>query len=248
MSMGQTAVQKPPLNLQKVVAAIAVVAVGHVGVLWLLGNIQPLELKKIEPTKPIQVRFVKIVEPPKPQPVKPKEPPKPKPVKIVDKPLPPKPIEKIKTVKAETPKPAPVQPVVEPKIETKVTTTVTRTEPTPQPAPQPTPQQPVVQQPTTPQVDTTTPRNLGDAATVAWKRKPQPKFVHSDLKNITNEMILVRLNVDAKGKIKAEIRQGSGNAKVDREFLRAVQSAQFYPHIEDGVAVPFYADQTFRLK
>ncbi len=244
--MGQTAVQKPPLNLQKIVTAIAVVAAGHVGVLWLLTNMQPLELKKVEPTKPIQVRFVTIVEPPKPQPPKPKEPPKPKPVKIVEKPLPPKPVEKIKTVKAETPKPTPVQPVVEPKIETKVTTTVTKIEPTPQPTPQPT-AQPVVQ-PSAPQVDTSTPRNLGDGATVAWKRKPQPKFVHSDLKNLSNDMILVRLNVDAKGKIKAEIRQGSGNSKVDREFLRAVQSAQFYPYTEDGVAVPFYADQSFRLK
>ncbi|KAF7276208.1 hypothetical protein GWI33_010816, partial [Rhynchophorus ferrugineus] len=50
------------------------------------------------------------------------------------------------------------------------------------------------------------------------------------------------------GKIKARVVQSSGDAKVDREVVRAVQAGQFYPYKENGVAVPFFAEQPFHLQ
>ena len=72
--------------------------------------------------------------------------------------------------------------------------------------------------------------------------------MESDLKCISNNTMAIRMDVDAKGNIKARIRQSSGCDKVDREFVRAVQNAQFYPYKENGVAVPFFAEQSFALK
>lgn len=213
----------------------------------------PLELRPLEPPKPVQVKFVKIVEkpkaeepkpkPPEPKPPeKPKEPPKPKQVKIVEKPkpLPPKKVEKVQQVKAPTPEPQ----VELPQPETKVFTTTTVVQPTPQPAPVPTP---APQPDPAPQVDLS-PRDLGDAAGVAWKRKPKPRLTQNDLKNVSNTAVIVRIDVDAKGRIKARIVQSSGDAKVDREVIRAVQAGQFQPYTENGVAIPFFAEQPFHLQ
>ena len=96
--------QMPNAMKKKVVTALAVVALGHVGVLWALGQMQTPTLKPIE-KEPLKVRFVKIQEQPKPLPPQPKaepqpEKPKPQPVKevpVVEKPLPPPPkkVEKV---------------------------------------------------------------------------------------------------------------------------------------------------------
>lgn len=245
--MGQLSVAPSPNPIprkQKIIAAIAAVIVGHAGILWGLVNMKPIQLRPIEPPKPVQVKFVKIVEKkaevPKPKPPeKPKDPPKPKQVKIVEKPTPPpKPVEKIQQVKA--PVPIPVA-AVEPQPETKVFTTTTvvkQQEPAPKADPVPNP---------APAVDMT-PRDLGDAAGVAWKRKPKPKFMADDLKSIKQNFIVIKIEVDAKGKISPTLIESSGNAKVDREFLRAVRTAQFQPYTENGVAVPFVAQQKFQLQ
>lgn len=117
---------------KKILAALVVVVMGHVGVLWAVNHMKTMELKPVE-KDPIRIKFVKIQEPPKPEPPKPKEKPKPpepkkevKQVKVVEKALPPpKKIEKIQQVKkAEAPKP--VVEKVEPKVESVVvSTTVT---------------------------------------------------------------------------------------------------------------------------
>lgn len=71
--------------LQKIAVALAVVIVGHVGVLWAVSQMKAPELKPIE-KKPIKVKLLKIEEeilpppPPPPPPVKPKVEPKPQPV------------------------------------------------------------------------------------------------------------------------------------------------------------------------
>lgn len=101
----------PPSNpmKKKIVAALAVVMVGHIGVLWGVSHLKTADLKPIE-KEPLQVRFVKIQQPPEPLPPKPKvepkkaEPAKPKEVKevkVVEKPLPPPPkkVEKVQQVK-----------------------------------------------------------------------------------------------------------------------------------------------------
>ncbi|GAA5016757.1 energy transducer TonB [Acinetobacter puyangensis] len=247
--MGQLSVASsshPLSRNQKIIAAIAAVVVGHAGVLLALSYMKPMQLRPVDPPKPVQVRFVKIVEKPKAElpkpkePEKPKEPPKPKQVKIVEKPLPPpKKVEKVQQVKAPTPK-----PVELPQAETKIVTTTTAVVTTPQPAPK---AEPAPAPEPAPQVDNS-PRNLGDASGVAWKRKPKPRLSQDDLKSVTSTSMIIRIDVDDKGRIKARIKQGSGNAKVDREVIRAVQAGQFYPHKEDGVAVPFYAEQPFHLQ
>ena len=80
---------------KKILVALVVVVMGHVGVLWAVNHMKTMELKPVE-KDPIRVKFVKIQEPPKPEPPKPKEKPKPpepkkevKQVKVVEKALPP---------------------------------------------------------------------------------------------------------------------------------------------------------------
>lgn len=61
---------------KKVVTALVVVALGHLGALWALGQMQTPNLKPIE-KEPLKVRFVKIQEQPKPLPPQPKAEPQP---------------------------------------------------------------------------------------------------------------------------------------------------------------------------
>lgn len=234
-----------PSRKKKLLVAVTAVVVGHVGVLWALYHMEPMQLRPLELPKPVKVKFVKIVEKPKAEvpkpkePEKPKEPPKPKEVKIIEKPLPPKKVEKVEVVKKETPQPKVELPPVE------TTVTISRSvapAPTPKALPSPSPQPAPA-----PQVDNT-PRNLGDASGVAWKRKPKPRLSEDDLKRVTSTTVVIRIDVDAKGKIKARIIQSSGDSRVDKEVIRSVQAAQFYPHTENGVAVPFFAEQPFHLQ
>ena len=129
--------QTPNPMKKKIITALIAVVVGHMGVLWAVGQMKTPELKSIE-KEPLKVRFVKIQEPPKELPPKPKAEPKkekPKPkevkqVKIVEKQLPPPPkkVEKVQQVKkAETAKPV-VKPVeAKPTPSPVVTTTVSET-------------------------------------------------------------------------------------------------------------------------
>lgn len=252
--MGQSSIgsspnpnQTPPRqspHKQKVIGAVIGVLVLHVGVLWALANMPPMQLRPIEPTPPVKVKFVKIVEkpepkpePPKPKPEPPKEKPKPKKVQISEKPKePPKKKEKVQQVKEKAPEKKVEMPFVESKVTT--STSVKQTV-------QEKPKEVVQEQPK--EVDTS-PRNLGDAASVAWKRKPKVRIDNSDLKRVYNTTVIIRIDVDDQGRIKARIKQSSGDSRVDRELIRAVQAARFHPYTENGVAMPFYAEQPFQLQ
>ena len=169
--------------------------------------------------------------------INPKEKPKPKKVQIAEKPKePPKKKEKVQQVKEK----APDKKVVMPPAETKVTTSTSVRETVKEQ-----PKEEVKEQPK--KVDTS-PRNLGDAASVAWKSKPKPRLKAKDLEDVTNPMVVVRIDVDETGRIKARIKQSSGSPKVDKEVIRAVQAARFHPYTENGVAMPFYAEQPFQLQ
>lgn len=261
--MSQVLVTSPAKSMnktQKVIAAISVVVIGHMSILWGINQMTPIALKPLTPPKPIQVKIIQVQKPqekPK-QPPKPVVPPKPKEVKIVEKPVtPPKRVEKIEQVKKPTPKPQVVQPPKPTTVETPVVTTiVTEAVQKPQPVVEktiPKVEQAVVaapvvrSEPAKPAVDLT-PRNLGDGAGVAWKRKPRPSLSDKDLASISNNVVVLRIDVDEKGKIRARVVKSSGNEKVDREMARAVQAAQFQPYKENGVAVPFFAEQPFRLQ
>lgn len=256
--MGQSSVgsspnpnQTQPKHKQKVIIAVVAVLVAHVGALWALANMPPMQLRPIEPTPPVKVKFVKIVEKPLPEPIKPKPKPKPEPkpepkkempkpkkqVKIAEKTQEaPKKKEKVQQVKEK----APDKKVEMPPAETKVTTSTSVRETVKEQ-----PKEVVQEQPK--EIDTS-PRNLGDAASVAWKSKPKPRLKAKDLEDVTNPMVVVRIDVDETGRIKARIKQSSGSPKVDKEVIRAVQAARFHPYKENGVAMPFYAEQPFQLQ
>lgn len=264
--MGQSSIgsspnpnQTPPRqspHKQKVIGAVIGVLVLHVGVLWALANMPPMQLRPIEPTPPLKVKFVKIAEKPIPEPIKPKpkpepkpepkkEMPKPKQVKIAEKTQEaPKKKEKVQQTKKQTDRTEQEQNNTQKLTTTTTTTTTTqRTQQTQteqkNDKPDDKPKEKVVD---------TSPRNLGDAASVAWKSKPKPRLKAKDLEDVTNPMVVIRIDVDETGRIKARIKQSSGSPKVDKEVIRAVQAARFHPYKENGVAMPFYAEQPFQLQ
>ncbi|MDM1486868.1 MULTISPECIES: energy transducer TonB [Acinetobacter] len=239
---------------KKVVTALAVVALGHVGVLWALGQMPTPSLKPIE-KEPLKVRFVKIQEPPKPLPPQPKaepqpEKPKPQPVKevpVVEKPLPPPPkkVEKVQQVKkAEAPKPVakPVEKPVERVVKPAPVATVTETKVV-QAAPKPTPA-PVAPAPVVPAAPKTV--SIGGSG-VQWSRSPKPTYSNRDLQGETRTVVVL-IEANEKGAIThAQITRSSGLPALDQKILRAVRSAKFKPYKENGVAYPIRAEQPFEL-
>lgn len=246
--------QMPNAMKKKVVTALAVVALGHVGVLWALGQMQTPTLKPIE-KEPLKVRFVKIQEQPKPLPPQPKaepqpEKPKPQPVKevpVVEKPLPPPPkkVEKVQQVKkAEAPKPVakPAEKPVERVVKPAPVATVTETKVV-QAAPKPTPA-PVTPAPVVPAAPKTV--SIGGSG-VQWSRSPKPSYTNRDLQGETRNVV-VRIEANEKGVITdAQITRSSGVPALDQKILRAVRSAKFKPYKENGVAYPIRAEQPFEL-
>ena len=239
---------------KNVVTALAVVALGHVGILWALGQMQTPSLKPIE-KEPLKVRFVKIQEQPKPLPPQPKaepqsEKPKPQPVKevpVVEKPLPPKKVEKVQQVKkAEAPKPVakPVEKPVERVVQPAPVATVTETKVV-QPAPKPT-VAPVAPAPAP--VAPSAPKTVSIGGSgVQWSRSPKPSYTNRDLQGETRNVV-VRIEANEKGVITdAQITRSSGIPALDQKILRAVRSAKFKPYKENGVAYPIRAEQPFEL-
>ena len=239
---------------KNVVTALAVVALGHVGILWALGQMQTPSLKPIE-KEPLKVRFVKIQEQPKPLPPQPKaepqsEKPKPQPVKevpVVEKPLPPKKVEKVQQVKkAEAPKPVakPVEKPVERVVQPAPVATVTETKVV-QPAPKPT-VAPVAPAPAP--VAPSAPKTVSIGGSgVQWSRSPKPSYTNRDLQGETRNVV-VRIEANEKGVITdAQITRSSGVPALDQKILRAVRSAKFKPYKENGVAYPIRAEQPFEL-
>ncbi len=239
---------------KNVVTALAVVALGHVGILWALGQMQTPSLKPIE-KEPLKVRFVKIQEQPKPLPPQPKaepqsEKPKPQPVKevpVVEKPLPPKKVEKVQQVKkAEAPKPVakPVEKPVERVVQPAPVATVTESKVV-QPAPKPT-VTPVAPAPAP--VAPSAPKTVSIGGSgVQWSRSPKPSYTNRDLQGETRNVV-VRIEANEKGVITdAQITRSSGIPALDQKILRAVRSAKFKPYKENGVAYPIRAEQPFEL-
>lgn len=239
---------------KNVVTALAVVALGHVGILWALGQMQTPSLKPIE-KEPLKVRFVKIQEQPKPLPPQPKaepQPEKPKPqsvkeVPVVEKPLPPKKVEKVQQVKkAEAPKPVakPAEKPVERVVQPAPVATVTESKVV-QPAPKPT-VTPVAPAPAP--VAPSAPKTVSIGGSgVQWSRSPKPSYTNRDLQGETRNVV-VRIEANEKGVITdAQITRSSGIPALDQKILRAVRSAKFKPYKENGVAYPIRAEQPFEL-
>ena len=241
--------QTPNPMKKKVITALLAVVVGHMGVLWAVGQMKAPELKPIE-KEPLKVRFVKIQEPPKPLPPKPKEEPKkeptkPKEVKIVEKPqpTPPKKVEKVQQVKkAEVVKPV-VKPTETP-VKPTVTTTITEKK-VEKPVVQPEQAKPVTQA----EPADTSPRSVSIGGSgVQWSRSPKPVYSNQDLQG-ENRRVVVLIEANEKGSIvNARITRSSGVPALDEKILRAVKGAKFKPYKENGVAYPIRAEQPFDLE
>ena len=249
--------QTPNPMKKKVITALLAVVVGHMGVLWAVGQMKAPELKPIE-KEPLKVRFVKIQEPPKPLPPKPKaepkkEPPKPKEVKqveIVKKQLPPPPkkVEKVQQVKkAEAPKPVikPVEAPPKPTVSTTISETrVVKPAPvTPPPAPTP-PAPPAPVAPPAPP----SPKNVSIGGSgVQWSRSPKPSYSNSDLEGQTRTA-MVYIEANEKGVItSARMVRSTGVPVLDEKILRSVRSSKFKPYKENGVAYPIKANLPLEL-
>ena len=241
---------------KNVVTALAVVALGHVGILWALGQMQTPSLKPIE-KEPLKVRFVKIQEQPKPLPPQPKAEPQPeknkpqlvKEVPVVEKPLPPPPkkVEKVQQVKkAEVPRTVakPIEKPVERMVQPAPVATVTESKVV-QPAPKPT-VTPVAPAPAP--VAPSAPKTVSIGGSgVQWSRSPKPTYSNRDLQGETRSVV-VRIEANEKGVITdAQITRSSGIPTLDQKILRAVRSAKFKPYKENGVAYPIRAEQPFEL-
>lgn len=245
---------------KKIITALVAVVIGHVGVLWAVGQIKSPEFKAIE-KEPLKVRFVKIQQSPKPLPPKPKaepkkQPPVPKEVKkveIVKKQLPPPPkkVEKVQQVKkAETPKPVakavdvPTKPILSSTIsESKVVKPAAVAKPLP--ITPPTPPAPVT--PPAPPAPAS-PKNVSIGGSgVQWSRSPKPNYNNKDLDGQTRT-IVVHIEANEKGVVtSARISRSSGLPELDEKILRAVRSSKFKPYKENGVAYRISADQPFEL-
>ena len=100
MSHSPATFNKPHSMKKKIIPALVAVVIGHVGVLWAVSQMKPIELKSIE-KEPLKVRFVTLKEeevppPPPPakiEPIKPKVEPKP-----IEKKIEPVPVEKPKII------------------------------------------------------------------------------------------------------------------------------------------------------
>ena len=243
-------IQAPNPMKKKVITALAVVAIGHMGLLWAVGHMKTPELKPIK-KDPIQVRFVQLEEAPKPLPPKPKtepkkEPPKPKEVKIVEKPLPPpKKVEKVQQVKkADSPKPA-VKPAETPIKSSVVSTVVSETKVAkPEPAPV-TPPAPVA--PPTPPGPKSP--SMGDG--VSWLKKPKVSFAPGELKVSCSLVVVIGAN--EQGNITStSVKNSNCSPAVERKVASSVKrSGTLTKYVENGVAYPLAnveAPFNFQLK
>lgn len=266
-----SSLQDPNPMRKKVLSALIVVAIGHVGVLFAISQMSGPELKKIE-KDPIKVRFVQITEdappppPPPPPPVKPQVHPKPEP-KVVE----PPPVVKPKII-AEKPKPQveKPKPVVDDTQE-KQKREQERLEQQRQ-------QQEQLEQQKREQAQReqlareqqmreqqardqqareeaerraqearNTPRSLS-AGQISWVRSPRPSYTNADLKG-SDRTIVVEIDADASGHVtNVKVIRSSGLDALDQKIVRAVRGAKFRPYKENGVAYPFKAQQPFELK
>ena len=68
------------------------------------------------------------------------------------------------------------------------------------------------------------------------------------IKNDVDDSLSIRLDVDEKGRIKAQLAQSSGCKRVDDQFVSAVRNARIEVLRVNGIATSFYTTQIFSLK
>lgn len=237
----------PQLDMKKkIIVALLIVVIGHMGVLWAVSQMKAPELKPVE-KKPIKVKLVTIGKAPPPPPP-PKEKVKPKEVKIVKKAEAPpaKEIKKIQSTKLETPKSV-TQPMSKPPVQAPVIASVTGNKPVATPMPEATPE-PVRAAPT-PVVTAPAVKNVSiGSGGIQWQRTPSFKLSASELRD-GGCNVSVLINANEKGMVTSAVAKSSScSPAVTRKITSAVKSAKFKPYTENGVAYPIVAQQPFDLK
>lgn len=228
-----------PLIRPKTMGIIAGVLALHVGMGWLVMQMNPIMLPPPKP-KPIQIKMVELLPPPPtpsaqpktPEPPKPIEPPKP--VQIVEPPRPqpikPKPVPIIAAKPTPVPEPQPVAPVVmaapAPIDVDPPPAIVAAPAPTPSPAP-------VEKAPSAPKMVAVT--------GVSYKRAPDAEYPESARDRGEQGVALIKTFIGVNGKVEsATVEKSSGSRQLDQAAIRAVKRASFYPYQENGVAAAVY--------
>lgn len=267
--------QQPTPMKKKVLAALIAVAIGHVGVLFAVSQMQSPELKKID-KEPIKVRFVKITEdtppppPPPAEPIKPQVQPKPEP-KVVE----PPPVEKPKII-AEKPKQKVenAKTIVPDNTQEKMKREQERLEQLRKNQElleqqrreqalrdQQAREQAQRQQQAREQAErdrlareqaaaASKPRKL-NSGDVSWSRKPairQEDVLRMMKPEDGVRTVNLEISSDGTGKVtKVKLISSSGNPKLDDYVVKRANNAKFRPLKENGMHIPFTIEQDFQL-
>ncbi|GAA5003403.1 hypothetical protein GCM10023206_07120 [Acinetobacter puyangensis] len=82
---------------------------------------------------------------------------------------------------------------------------------------------------------------------VSWRTYPKIRLSQPDLLGVTNSNVIVRVDVDVKGRISAKILETSGDDQVDKKIVKAVEAAKFNKYTENGEPAAFYIELPFNL-
>lgn len=83
---------------------------------------------------------------------------------------------------------------------------------------------------------------------LSWAKKPRIRLNDHELGQQSRQIHVV-INANEKGEVtQVNIAQSSGLAELDKKVVRAVYQSKFRPYKENGVAVPFTAEQPFSLQ
>ena len=228
----------------KVITALAVVLLGHVGLLWAVGQMQTLQLKPIE-KKPVKVRFLTLKEdvPPPPaqvEPIKPKVEPKP----VVEKKVQPKPEPKVIAQKV-VPKAAKVLPQDDPQEKLKQQQELEK-----QRLDQLKREQELRDQQAREQESRNKTRKL-DIGQIAWSRAPaisQDRVAYYFKPEDGEKILSLEISSDGTGKItNVRVTRSSGNTKFDSYAVKQTYAARFKAYAENGEPVPFTVPQSFAV-
>ncbi|MBP6352287.1 MAG: TonB family protein [Acinetobacter sp.] len=239
---------------KKVITALAVVLLGHVGLLWAVGQMQTLQLKPIE-KKPVKVRFLTLKEdvPPPPaqvEPIKPKVEPKP----VVEKKVQPKPEPKVIAQKV-VPKAAKVLPQDDPQeklkqqqeLEKQRLDQLKREQ---ELRDQQAREQALKEQQAREQESRNKTRKL-DIGQIAWSRAPaisQDRVAYYFKPEDGEKILSLEISSDGTGKItNVRVTRSSGNTKFDSYAVKQTYAARFKAYAENGEPVPFTVPQSFAV-
>lgn len=83
---------------------------------------------------------------------------------------------------------------------------------------------------------------------IVWVKQPRIRFNDHELRQ-QNRQISVVIHGNEKGEVtQVEIAQSSGLPELDKKVVRAVYQSKFRPYKNNGVAIPFTAEQPFSLQ